>query len=33
MPNDEAEIMNELTQRIPEFQLNRLDPGQVFDLN
>jgi len=33
MPSDEATIMRELRERIPNFSLNRLDPGHVFELN
>lgn len=32
MPNDEAEIMGELGQRISDFQLDRLSPDQIFEL-
>lgn len=33
MPNDEAVIMSELQERNPDFELKRLEPGHIFDLN
>ena len=33
MPSDEATIMSELRERLPEFELNRLEPNHVFELN
>ena len=33
MPSDEATIMAELRERVPEFTLNRLEPNHVFELN
>ena len=32
-PSDEATIMSELRERVPEFTLNRLELNHVFDLN
>jgi cAMP phosphodiesterase len=32
MPNDESEIMGELNERAPEFNLQKLQSGQLFDL-
>ena len=33
MPSDQATIMTELRERLPDFELNRLEPNHVFDLN
>jgi len=33
MPSDEEQIMSELRERIPGFELKRLEPNHVFELN